>query len=629
MPSDNKQIKIKDSFAYFADRLEERAKDLFSSTKGKEDSIFEEKPVDLETFLYAENFLHLRTRLSKPQFDLVSRGTDILDKPASYTEIVTMVGQGGGKDFISAIIVARTIYLLLCLKSPQTYYNLAWSSAIHIINVAPNANLAKEVFFKYLTELVDKTPIFQELGAYDYYSGRPAPSYTKSLRTIEFRKKNIIAVSGNSEEESWQGYNPIIVILDEIDAFKSKEETGMRLRPTGAEGVYDAARLLVQSRFPNIGKVILLSWPRYHGSFIMQRFEKGKSENNTYVICKSDGSPFSTWEFNPLRSKEEFAEEYIKNPELAKARLECSPALSESPFFPIPDVILEAFDGKMIGRGQVGPAGNREIIEEPISEDPPQWKRYIHCDLAVRHNRAALALAHKDDMDIVYVDIIKVWEAQDGREIQFRDILDYIYKLHDQFVIGKVTFDGFQSVAVIQELNQKGIRAEHQSVDKTRKAYDTLKERLNTRKIIGSYYHLLIKELLGLTLYKGDKIVPRSSKEKKDTADALAGAVRLASEETNQVGSAIEVITINKIFPDHAPSSESPNSMSFLTTSIEGNPKKEICEICRIIGGIEKTETTKRCLACRAEWVKDEKGWMLTREPDKKKLEEIRAMIRV
>ena len=116
------------------------------------------------------------------------------------------------------------------------------------------------------------------------------------------------------------------------------------LRSEGAEGVYNTAKSLVQSRFPGVGKIICLSWPRFKGSFIQRRFTNGKLENRTFVSCKEGGLPFSTWEFNPSKKQSDFADFYETDPILARARFECDPPFARDAYIKDSLPILRAFD---------------------------------------------------------------------------------------------------------------------------------------------------------------------------------------------------------------------------------------------------------------------------------------------
>ena len=281
-------------------------------------SIFDQNPVDLETFLYGSDYLNLSIRMSEPQLDFISSLSDILESSEYplYTEGVLQAGQGSGKDTCSIFINLRIIYLLQCLKNPQRYFNMDENSFIDSINVAPNADLAKNIYFMTLSNIVKNAPLFQE--------GSPYYIRHKMTANMVTFPKNVRLISGNSENESWQGYTPMLIVLDEIDAFKSNQELrrSKSLRSEGAEGIYDTAKALVQSRFPGTGKVISLSWPRFKGSFIQKRFVAGKKEPRTYVSCTFDGNPHTTWDFNPSKSKSDFQDFYDTDPVLAKARFE-------------------------------------------------------------------------------------------------------------------------------------------------------------------------------------------------------------------------------------------------------------------------------------------------------------------
>jgi len=126
---------------------------------------FEEIPVDAKTFVEGEAFLG-QPPLSDIQYSIVEamsqiyrkedlinllgedEGTRYFDK---YTknEIILQLGKGSGKDFVTTVACSYIVYKLLCLKDPAKYYGKPSGDAIDLINVAINAQQAKNVFFKY------------------------------------------------------------------------------------------------------------------------------------------------------------------------------------------------------------------------------------------------------------------------------------------------------------------------------------------------------------------------------------------------------------------------------------------------------------------------------------------------
>ena len=118
-------------------------------------------PVDLETFLYGEDYLNLSMRLSKPQLDFVYNTSNIFDPPF-YTESVLMAGQGSGKDTCSILIGLRIVYLRHCLKSPQIYFGMDSNSFNDSINVAQNDDIARNIYFSTLSNILLSAPLFSD-----------------------------------------------------------------------------------------------------------------------------------------------------------------------------------------------------------------------------------------------------------------------------------------------------------------------------------------------------------------------------------------------------------------------------------------------------------------------------------
>jgi hypothetical protein len=98
--------------------------------------------------------------------------------------------------------------------------------------------------------------------------------------------KAITVHSGHSEREAFEGYNVIMVILDEISGFAIENTTGHDQAKTG-DAIYDMYRASVDSRFPDFGKVILLSFPRFKNDYIQQRYEAVIAEKEVIQRIKT------------------------------------------------------------------------------------------------------------------------------------------------------------------------------------------------------------------------------------------------------------------------------------------------------------------------------------------------------
>ena len=614
--------------------------DNFKASSYDEDDIFETTPVDLETFLYSSAYLSLSLRLSKPQLEFVDSLSNIFSD-TQYTEGVLMAGQGSGKDTCSILIGLRIMYLLQCLRSPQEYFGMDINSFIDSINVAQNADIARNIYFMTLSNILRSAPLFNE-------DGPNKIPVRITQQTVTF-PKNIRLISGNSENESWQGYTPILVILDEIDAFKSEQELqrSHSLRSEGAEGVYNTAKALVQSRFPGLGKIICLSWPRFRGSFIQRRFTNGKTENRTFVACKEGGSPYATWEFNPSKKAEDFADFYETDPVLAKARYECDPPFARDAYIKDPLPVLRAFDAEIDEVGQVLWGGLKQPrVEEDLQ---PGIKYHIHVDLGLRHANAAVCVAHQG-LEHVVIDIIKVWQPEPDKDVDFGAIENFILSLRDKgFRVVNVTYDNYQSVSSLQTLAKYGISAKYKSIGRgSREAYDTFKDLLYQEKLDGYFDQQTVEEILGLDVVYGDKIEARPGM-KKDRADAVVGAVHGVLKDTGVVTSMTPMPSINSLFENPIKSDtdqdkarnplQSPtNGIGWGRDAVKErivSSSDDLCLVCSRYGGIEYTDELgnrvfeseaayKRvCLVCGSRWSRDGSNWATLNPPDEFTLTEI------
>jgi len=491
-------------------------------------------PVPIQTFVQEKKYLNLPP-LSAIQEEIVKHNTQIFKEKTlislmgqeagakyykDYTdnEVICMLGKGSGKDHCSRISMAYTIYLLHCLRDPLNYFGKAHGVYIDLLNLAVNAQQAQRVFFEPFKNLLLNSPFFNEVG------------FEPRVSEVFFFSRPVRCFSGHSESEGWEGYEVLTVVLDEIAAFKTDAELKGVTRSKGsASAIYNMSKLSVMSRFPEVGKVILLSFPRYKGDFIEQRYygAKEKQEPKTWFIKAA------TWEVNPTIKREQLESEYIRNPVEAAARFECNPPNMEDAYFRDPDLVRKAFmleDNPMDEEGQ--------FLNWFNGTD--NQVRFIHVDLALKRDRAALSLVHclgfrevktlngVESLPIIKVDLVHAWEASINEEINFASIRQMIVDLCRKFDVAKVTFDRWQSIEMIQSLRSLGINADFHSVKKT--DYDTLMTAIYDGRLRGYWDELLVEEeLLKLRLFSNNRIDHPNSGS-KDLADAVAGAVFVCVE---------------------------------------------------------------------------------------------------
>jgi len=544
-----------------------------------EDDDFEERPVDLETFLYSDEFMGL-PKMSDYQIKLLEALTQIYRRDtleqlwgpdeaerlwnSTHQEIIFQLGKGSGKDYVTSVGFARIVYLLLCLKDPAKYFGKPPGDSIALLNVAINAKQAKNVFFRYFKQRIKLCPWFN--GKYD-------PPTQDMVRF----DKNIEAHSGHSEREAWEGYNFIVVVLDEISGFATEEENTAEggTRDKTADAIYKMYKASVSSRFPKFGKLALLSFPRYKGDYIQQRYNQAVAEKETvvrkhtfklhedwpdddrsneltveweedHIISYIEDGVFAlkrpTWDVNPTIDINDLKGDFLRDMLDALSRFACMPPDAVDAFFKDRTIIDRVFVSD-------DPGPFREDWSWRPGFQPDKSRNYyVHVDLAYKHDRAAVALASVDDWvtvkygrDVQHtaprarIDAVRYWTPTKTQNVNLEDVKDFIVSLKRAgFPLKLVTFDKWNSATYRQQLKADfGIETDLLSVAKPH--YEDFSLGLVENRLAGYNLPLLVDELIGLRIIKGNK-VDHPRKGSKDVSDAVVGAAYNVFEHESSTG---------------------------------------------------------------------------------------------
>ena len=522
---------------------------------------FSETPVSVEQFVTDKAYLGLPP-LSNNQYIMIKASTQIYKQDTliriygedegrkifkqTCNEIIMQLGKGSGKDYTSTIACAYVVYLLLCLKDPAVYFGKPPGDAIDIINIAINAVQANRVFFKGFNQRIERSPWFQG-------------KYVAKANMVEF-DKGVTVHSGHSESEAWEGYNVLIVILDEISGFELESTSGHQNAKT-ASSIYKMYKGSVTSRFPDFGKIILLSFPRFKLDYIQQKYNEAVAEKEVVLRHHkfkvdpdlpdgTQGNEFEieweedhivsyrmprifalkrpTWEINPTRKIEDFTEAFYTDPQDALMRFACMPPDATDAFFKNRAVIEKAFSNPKLNVDEYG------RFDDTFKPNPERTY-FMHVDLAQKHDHCAVALAHvegwvtmkigenyKQAAPRIVVDAVRYWTPTASKSVDFTEVKDYITSVREKgFNLKMVTFDRWNSHDMMQQLGVHGIKTEILSVAK--KHYEDMSLTLTEERLHGPKIQLLIDELLQLRIVKDKVDHPR--KGSKDLSDAVCGAV--------------------------------------------------------------------------------------------------------
>lgn len=547
------------------------------------EAVFSEEPVPLDVFISDKRFMN-NPPLSDVQYDAVRHVEQIyfpetykllaeLDpywEPVRFINHATLQwGKGAGKDHIARVSALRIAYLLQCLKSPQEYFSMPVQDTIHMLNVASSRPQAMQAFFTPMTKVVRNA----------WFADKCRP--TKDTIVWD---KNVEMVSGSADAESQEGLNLILGIADEIDAFKSRDEIlqyrSRQLRePTkSAESIMKMLRTSASTRFPFNYKVVAISYPRFLGSTIQKLTEASRKdlEKRGETSRHYVSGPLSTWEVNPrVKGKEQFKEDYEDDPVMARSMYECKPATAVNPYYRNSAAVEACFKHIDPDRPEAQPLEvdyELETLEsgaqvwKPIytfhpNLQPIQGARYvIHADLAVRGDRAGVAMAHVVSWDRVSLlsededgEEIERWEERPfvkvdfcisyaanlkirpEREIQIRWVRQLVMELRRRgFNIELVSFDQFQSTDSMQILNTQGVETKRQSTDLDTTVWKNLRDLMYEGRITMPERSILKTELLSLMVLTNGRVdhPPSGSKDEADAVGCAAlGAVVLGGRE--------------------------------------------------------------------------------------------------
>lgn len=536
---------------------------------------FEEKPVSIEIFfrdwlgqpLYSEQIIALRYIF----------GENPEEWNQEINEALLLWGKGAGKDWLIARVLVYVGYWLMCLKDPQKYFGIGIGTPIDFANVSINSALAKDVFFKEFVNVLRrlKNPKsgknwFAEKGM-DLRDDQDVQ--TRKVIFSPKEKKNITAYSLDSERYTGEGKNLLVVIFDEVGAFKVNNARKLH------DNLIDTQR----SRFPKHHKMILMSYKYDDNDYMQIRWRETKEDKNVYRSLKR------TWEVNVKRKKEDFQKKYDKDPEGAERVYECRGSSSETGYFKYKKKIRENvnqerhtplleqelrvtdiigiqfkswFKGNYIEEFDLYTENKeKEKILELLKEQHSDNEYFIHIDLAKGSEgdcAAGFAMVHpyllnpfeEETERGIYVDLMIQIKAEDPNgEIIFGHIRNLILnKLRNElgFNIKRVTLDGYQSVDFIQIMKGHEIESKLLSVDKDTEAYDTLKGLIYKNNINYYPYNVFFRECEELKKENGKVDHPSISQKRaeeegdekgsKDVSDAVAGATKSALEVNEEEG---------------------------------------------------------------------------------------------
>ncbi|QXN72612.1 terminase [Rhodobacter phage RcZahn] len=541
----------------------------FLRHKAQEDADYQERsgspmyshlPVDFRTFVESPHFLN-KMGVLWPR--VMEAGEEL--NSGRYVECVLTGGIGVAKSTLAIYTQAYQTYILSCMANPHEVFDLDPSSEILIVFQSVNKNVATDVDYRRLRDMMAGSPYFME--SFPFQKDRESE--------MRFpRRIGIKPVAGH--DQGAIGQNVIGGILDEVNFMQVVENS--KQSTTG--GTYDQATSNYnsiasrrQSRFMQLGSLpgmlCLVSSRNYPGQFTDKKEEEAKSNPRIYVYDKRlwdirperfCGQMFNVFIGDATRKPRVMAETEIVAPEdrrlvmaipveyqhqfntdILNALREVAGVSTQAmhPFMVNTEAIAAAFGHhpSILSRDSCDFRSTRVQIypKRFVNLDQP---RFAHIDPSLSRDSTGLAVGHvprfievdrgdvMEILPVVQMDFTLEIRPPKGGEIEYSDIRRLLYALRDAGLpILWVTSDTFQSSDNLQILNQQGFVVGNQSMDTTTDAYDVTKQVIYDGRLLCPDHYKAQRELATLELNPVTQKIDHPPSGSKDISDAIAGVV--------------------------------------------------------------------------------------------------------
>lgn len=548
---------------------------------------FEERPASITEFL-GEGYLNIES-LVRPGLKeaLVAIFGEKVnpDRIANFERAMVTGGIGIGKTTFASIALPYMAHWVLCMKNPQGFFGLLPGSRIAFMQMSTSEKQALEVVFGDIKARIESSPWFVNNYPYD-------DKFTKQIRF----PKDIWILPGDSAETTFEGYNILAGILDEMDSHKVTDNKDY------ADTGFDTIESRIASRFTDLGVggeemghkglIICIGQMKKSTGFAMRKYRQLMKDKKAYVkrmtiweslgwekFTRPDGTRASFWydrkrkqivpagvadlighdAENLIEVPNAYRDQFENNPEKALKDLAGIPPEVESSFISMVDKIESCRD-RWVERTKrtspVKPDPNRVVFEDWFKQSDPR-KRVVHIDFATSEDALGMAMGYvhalvkrgEEEKPYIVIDALMRIKARPGQQIILQDVRNVIYSLKADygFKIVTVTTDGFQSTDTQQQLRKRKFFVEALSMDKSTLPYEDLREAIYEERIEFPPYmtylrngdteqvEIAIRELS--QLQDMGKKIDHPPDGSKDVADAIAGvATTLMGDRTYSRG---------------------------------------------------------------------------------------------
>lgn len=405
---------------------------------------------------------------------------------SGYHTAHVLSGMRSGKTYSSAYLVTYTEHILLTLahqqkdhRGLQTYFGLAPSTQIDMAFVASSLKTNEESIWQAYRGMRNASPWFQRYTPWikmqerlqDTPIGMQKWDYVENDNEVNNGAVRLVANAYAASSGTIVGRTRILGAADEIGRMKDTDSAlGADEIYRGVEASLKTIRSAVTTRDLSLtwaGFMLSVSSPTSVHDKSMRLLKDAERVDRMYSMHRA------TWEFNPYQPRENFDEDFIKDPVGAERDFGANPPLAASPL--IADRISfeeSAVDWELKPtatfktEGFTDPTGRaylaiKLVHSELIRNGAP---RFIAFDPGKSFDAFAGACAHgelDDEGRIVTVfDWIIRIVPEIGIEVWFDGVVDLVEAYRQSVTISRVEFDQWNSAQPMQMIRNLGIPSE-------------------------------------------------------------------------------------------------------------------------------------------------------------------------
>ncbi len=398
--------------------------------------------------------------------------------------LLGVVGMKAGKTMLAAIIMAYVEQFLIKRGDLRKYFNMLKTPFFEISAMAVSDKQAQQTIWAQYMAIRSQSEWFQRFEKIMHDEGYDKmEKYVKKTTEIKNDVSGLLIQSLNSSSASSAGRAKVMFVIDEIGRFDTTESkrSAKEVWGVGQASLRPVRKQVIEMKLPYwLGAFIAIGSPISVEDFGMKKLKdaQARSSSNIWAIHSS------TWEFNRVYTKDDFANDFDEDFVMAKRDFGAEPVGTESPFFDnwelfeaagqhgIKPMVSFMDEDRSTGDGIV------YLGKSIVQVEQDKYNHWICGDAGKSKDTFGLVGVHAEEMD---VNGMKQWvtvqdfalhilpDAAKRKLVWFESFEEIIKRLAVIWHVVKVSFDYWDTDSMVQELKvNQGIDVEQYAMSALR-----------------------------------------------------------------------------------------------------------------------------------------------------------------